>query len=406
MHEPRTALSEIEPFLKRELGPTARNDSFRLGGEPLAEASVAVVVPFSWRNPQSGRREDGVLKVLRPGITQRLSEELEALARTAEFLDRRRAHYGLPDFPFRETLETTAQLLQHEVTPEVEQRNLLRAAKRWAASPSVRVPRLYPFSTPRLTAMERIFGRPVTQVGHFSPAARTELAERIVSVGVTDVVFGSDSDALFHGDPHAGNLFATDSGELALLDWSLAGELTKRTRTHLAQISLGALLLDRDHVRRSMALVADRLPDDSRSAPLIDDALRSVRRGARPGLNWLVSLLDEFACAGARFPAETLLFRKSLLTLQGVVTDVAADCRLDAEFTAALMRTLAAEWPARFTQRPGSRDLPSHISNQDLLRIGWSAPATAMRFWTDTWRDWLDKSNRQDPGPNTQAIGR
>ena len=31
--------------------------------------------------------------------------------------------------------------------------------------------------------------------------------------------------AMFHGDPHAGNLFLTDDNRLAILDWSLVGSL-------------------------------------------------------------------------------------------------------------------------------------------------------------------------------------
>ena len=49
----------------------------------------------------------------------------------------------------------------------------------------------------------------------------------VVSSMIARPVFSRERQALFHGDPHAGNLFLTDDGRLALLDWSLAGPLER-----------------------------------------------------------------------------------------------------------------------------------------------------------------------------------
>jgi len=43
--------------------------------------------------------------------------------------------------------------------------------------------------------------------------------------------FSRDESVLFHGDPYAGNLMAA-LGRVAILDWSLAGQLTTATAPH------------------------------------------------------------------------------------------------------------------------------------------------------------------------------
>ena len=43
---------------------------------------------------------------------------------------------------------------------------------------------------------------------------------------------------MFHGDPHAGNLFLTDENRLAILDWSLVGSLGERDVMAIVQILL------------------------------------------------------------------------------------------------------------------------------------------------------------------------
>jgi ubiquinone biosynthesis protein len=96
-----------------ELGPLSR-----IGiaiEEPLAEASVAVVVPFSWRNGASSGAAGGVLKLLKPGIEEKLEEELELLQRIGARLDERCEAYGLPQIAYEDTFLQVRNLLASEV---------------------------------------------------------------------------------------------------------------------------------------------------------------------------------------------------------------------------------------------------------------------------------------------------
>ena len=68
----------------------------------------------------------------------------------------------MPVLDYRNTLDSIRKLLAREVQLDHEQVHLARAATFHADSPGVVIPRLLPFCTPRMTAMERIDGCKVT----------------------------------------------------------------------------------------------------------------------------------------------------------------------------------------------------------------------------------------------------
>ena len=80
-----------------------------LADRALAEGSVAVVLPFSWR--QGGRSHEGVFKALKPGIADRLGEELAILPALGDFLEGRGAELGLPAIDYRSHLAAAGRLL-------------------------------------------------------------------------------------------------------------------------------------------------------------------------------------------------------------------------------------------------------------------------------------------------------
>jgi len=72
-----TPLSNIKLIIQNELGYRTAS-RLQFAARALAEASVAVVVPFCVPAEQKAAKPiEGVLKVLKPGIAERLEEELE-----------------------------------------------------------------------------------------------------------------------------------------------------------------------------------------------------------------------------------------------------------------------------------------------------------------------------------------
>jgi ubiquinone biosynthesis protein len=381
---PSTPLGAIQATLTQELGRLERL-GVTLEPPALAEASVAVVVPF-----RKGPRQ-GVFKVLKPGIEERLDQELGLLGRVGSYLDQRRHEFGIPHLDYQEAFEQVREKLRDEIRLDFEQRHLAQARAAFEGEPRVLVPALFEHCTARVTAMERVRGVKITEHALGPAAERRWLADLLVEALVARPIFTTASPAVFHADPHAGNLFLTDDHRLAVLDWSLVGALGEPQRVALVQALLAALTLDAEHLLTTLEALGERPPDRPALRSVVAAALWRVRRGQLPGLTWLVALLDEAAqVARLRLGADLLLFRKALHTLDGVEADIGAGAsRVDDVLLAEFLRHMLAEWPQRWLALPGCRAFATRLSNADLARLMLGLPWAAARFWTELAFDLL-----------------
>jgi ubiquinone biosynthesis protein len=381
--EPRTSLTEVVSLLRREF-PGFEKAGIKLGPQPLAEGSVAIILPFS------AGQSCGVFKLLKAGIAQRLDQELAIWSRLGEFLDEDCRRYHLPPLNYQETFETVRDLLVNEVRLDQEQKHLAQASKDYAGMHSVVIPGLLPFCTPGMTAMERIEGEPLTN--HLEDAAPQKgFAHVIARALIAHPIFSPSAAPLFHADPHAGNLFVTTDGRLAILDWSLIGKLQRDVRAQLMQILLGGVSQDPQRILAALRKLDRQISDTAALHKIIDDSLRELRWGTMPGIGWLTRFLDQIVIqGGVRLESDLLLFRKMMLTLEGVIGDVCGDASvgigiLDAFLLVSFTRHFIEEWPERVFQPPLVRRVTTQISNADLFELAWGVPAIFTRYWALEW---------------------
>ena len=204
---PSIAFEAVESALTQELGPLDRL-GVTLLPPALAEASVAVVVPFHFSGGEVPL--NAVFKVLKPGIEDRLEEDLDMLERVGSFLDQRCDDLRIPHLDYRESFELVRDKLQYEVRLDNEQHNVSLAREFHIGDPLVQIPIvLFDLCTPRITAMERVIGQKVTECCQDSWSEKLRMAKLIIETLIARPIFSRAAQALFHGDPHAGNLFST-----------------------------------------------------------------------------------------------------------------------------------------------------------------------------------------------------
>ncbi len=211
------------------------------------------------------------------------------------------------------------------------------------------------------------------------------MAKLIAKSLIAKPVFSQSSHALFHSDPHAGNLFLTQDERLGILDWSLVGSLGVPERVAIVQILLGAMTLDTQRIVTVLAGLADAQRWDAVATEgVVQHWIQRVRRGQFPGLRWLMGMLDDAVqTARLRVSVDLMLFRKSLHTLEGVVAEVGERSgQIDKTLSLEFLRHFAEEWPQRWVKWPASRDFATRLSNQDLTDTLVSYPTTMARFWT------------------------
>src|SRR5262249_10788187 len=151
--------------------------------------SVAVVIPFASNGNTSEARHEGVLKVLKPGIEDRLAMELELLGQVGAHLDERCDALKIPHLDYEELFEQIRDKLQHEVRLDQEQQHLGRAAEFFAHEPRVHIPALLPHCTARVTAMERLRGSKVTDHELETRIGSRQLAELVVRALIARPIF-------------------------------------------------------------------------------------------------------------------------------------------------------------------------------------------------------------------------
>jgi ubiquinone biosynthesis protein len=238
--------------------------------------------------------------------------------------------------------------------------------------------------------MERVFGARIFDAPSHWAISKRDIARRLVHAVVSHSIFSAEDEALFHADPHAGNLMLARDGKLALLDWSLAGTLRAHVRAAIMQLLFSALTFDREKIREIVyGLDTAGRVDAAALERIIAFKLRGLGRGCLPGLTWLLGLFDDAVReAGLRLSPELVLFRKSLHSLDGVVSELATgDVRVDDVLIVDFLRQFIAEWPQRFFQSLNSRNLRTRISNADLAKLMLSLPIVFTRWLIESLND-------------------
>ena len=327
--------SEILDVIRREL-PSSTIEEYGIVFEDrlLAEASVGAVVEASYRTPGSDAVERSACKVLKPRAVAALAEDLELIDRVLAYLENHADFYDIGDTPLVDIFHEIREALSREVQVSDERKNLIRAREYYGDVPGILVPAVLPFSTENVTCMEFVEGVKVTDAFPNSPPDREKLARRLSDALTYDVVFSPKDPALFHGDPHAGNVFHSpspaDPYRIALIDWGLAAEFTLEERKHLAQLMLGLYLRDEKRLGNHAEVLVESDPSSSHDA---EDRTRLGKSatavvegsGSQEMFSLLDELLTELARAGFRIRYSAAIFIKSQLTIAGILKELDPD---------------------------------------------------------------------------------
>lgn len=372
------SMSEIRAIILREIGSQFGTYAVQLDSTILSEASVSAVVGFTWRNPETRRREQGVFKVLKPHIPGCYAEDMKILQQLAVFLARKYRAEGVRLAGVAETLTEIRLLLEREVDFPGEQATLLSALDAYRTIPGVRIPRLIrPLSTAAVTALTREKGVKVTEAVARAKKLRARVAERLAEAVIAVPALTREKDMIFHADPHAGNLlYDKRRGELVIVDWALTGHLTLEQRRCVFMLVLMTMLRDADGMTGAIERLRLHSPgDDGRQTLFIRERVTRLL----DGLTWLrlpgpmdaMRVLDDIALNGIRFPAGLLMFRKAWFTLEGVLEDIS---RSSVRMDTAIARFALAHWA-----RAGAA-LFSMLSPRDWLSLDWSTLTLASRL--------------------------
>jgi ubiquinone biosynthesis protein len=246
-------VEQVQEIVAAELGVRLSKAFLDFDPEPIAAASLGQVHRATLRD---GR--EVVVKVQRPGIRERVSEDLDVLGEIAEFLDE---HTDTGHrFAVGDVLAQFKKSLIRELDYIREADNLARLRDIVAEFPRIVVPQpINDYSTSRVLTMDFVVGRKITSL---SPVALAEIDGK----GLADELFQAYLkqilvEGFFHADPHPGNVFLTRKNEIALLDLGMVGRVTPSMQDDLLKLVLAVSEARGDDVATVAIRTGRPLPD-------------------------------------------------------------------------------------------------------------------------------------------------
>ncbi|QDG50806.1 AarF/ABC1/UbiB kinase family protein [Persicimonas caeni] len=209
--------------------------------KPLAAASIGqahrAVLP-------SGRAV--VVKVQRPGISEKIRSDLDILYYLARFLEATIEEVELytPTAIVREF----ERAILNELDFLQEAQNIEEFGNNFAEMPTVEVPEVeHEYTTSQILTMEFIDADKLASLEGGSERA-IRVLDTLLEAMVKMVLY----DGFFHGDPHPGNIMVREDDTIVFIDFGLVGRLSESQQDDLIDLILTILTGDVDGVSRSL----------------------------------------------------------------------------------------------------------------------------------------------------------
>jgi ubiquinone biosynthesis protein len=311
--------AEAKAIIEAAYGRTVGEVFAEFDEEPLAAASIAQVHTARLRTG-----EDVVVKVVRPGVREKIKRDLEVMYVLAG-LARDYSKEGHRLRPY-EVVQEYEKTIYDELDLMREAANAAQLRRNFAGSRLLYVPDVYwDYCRPEVMVMERIHGVLVSDMTELRRRGTNiqALAENGVEIFFTQVFRHN----FFHADMHPGNIFVqTDDPQrpvYAAVDFGIVGSLDSRDQHYLAENFLA--FFDRDYNRVARLHVdSGWVPKDTR----VDELEAGIRTVCEPIFNKPLSeisfaqvLMRLFEVArrfDMRVQPQLILLQKTLLQIEGL----------------------------------------------------------------------------------------
>ena len=310
---------------------------------PVAAASLAQVHRATFRG------QAVAVKVLRPGVLDRINTDLAIIRRFRRLLLRGVGLAG--SIEPREFFDEFQRRLQTEVDLEAEALSIDRFRANREPDGPITAPRVFwEFRRRDLLVMDFVEGQPIGQATRLSPARRRRLAHAIVRDFLKQVFV----DNFFHADPHPGNLFLGEDGRLVYLDFGAVGRLGERVRRDMGELFRAMVEADPGRALRAVLRLGETDPGRVNLEGLEQELDRIIYLcRTRPGSRWSDEVIEAARRYGIRLPGSALALAKAVVLVESVALE------LDPEFSFfAELEGMAPQLNAHAVEEALTRDLP------------------------------------------------
>ncbi len=318
---------QMRPLLAHELKGPVENIFSEFDQTPVAAGSIAQVYRARLRSGEAV-----AIKVQRPGLRKEIKPDLEIIGWFAQRMQQHLPELRAYDLPAIVT--EAGESMMRELDFTIEARNTIHFNATNPYPHEVFSPRVFEqYTTKRLLVLDWIDGLPPEQTK--LPA---DVRAKTAASGGRSVFHQIIIAGFFHADPHTGNLFVMPDGRLCLIDWGMAGQLTRNMRYFLADLFAAIAEQNSEKVVRVVLAnaITKRRVDTVRLEKEISIVLRKYSHfEASSGAfgHIMLDLLYVFGSNGIRLARDYALLAKSVVAYEeaGKVLDPTFDIRRVAE---------------------------------------------------------------------------
>lgn len=323
---PPFAYDQVEQIIKRELGADILKIFKSFEQKPFAAASLGQV--------HQAILEDGnkvVVKVQRPDIEKVIETDLDILFDLARLTEKHIPASRLYD-PVG-IVEEFTKAIRAELDYGTEGRNAERFKKNFEGDEIIYTPKIYwEFSSKRILTMELIEGIKINNLKELDKAGydRKKIAENGAKAFMKQILI----DGFFHADPHPGNMLVMKDGIIGFMDFGMMGRLDEEIREKGIDLFIAALERNPNKIINEMLNlgITSQEEIDTRSLKIdikemleqyYGKPLKEIKLGE------LISQLVEISIKyHIKMPAEFALLGKSLITIEGIGSELDPDFNL------------------------------------------------------------------------------
>ncbi|WP_234571463.1 ABC1 kinase family protein [Rhodohalobacter sp. 614A] len=306
---------QVEEIIQSELGVKISKAFKHFEKKPIASASLGQVHIAELRNGGMV-----AVKVQRPGIRKRISEDLEVLENTCEFLEKNTdfgKRYGL-----NKLFQQFKKTLIHELDYLKEAKNLRIFEKNLSEFRRIVIPEpVEDYSTDRVLTMQYLKGRKITEI---SPLQQLELdgdeiADELFRAYLKQIVI----DGFVHADPHPGNIHLMNDNRVAMLDCGMVAHVSPEIRNQYLKLVLNigdgsaGEAVDKLITMSEELENADEVQFRKSVSSLILDNMNSTASELQTG-KIILDIVKVAGKSGYLLPVEMSMIGKALLNLDQV----------------------------------------------------------------------------------------
>ena len=222
---------DVRKKLDLELGIDVNDYFSEIEENPMASASIGQVFRAKLKTG-----EKVVIKIQRENIRPVVEADLGIMKNLAKTLEK---YYDvLKRMSISEIVESFEKMLNEELSLNNELNNMLRFANNFKNDSRIHVPVVYKtLSNDRILTMEMIEGfKNIIKIGiETKKVARTGL-----DLYLTQFL----KHGFFHADPHPGNIFIKENGQIVFIDFGAMGRLYPNERELLINLIIYSLKKD------------------------------------------------------------------------------------------------------------------------------------------------------------------